>query len=82
MYISISWHRTRTSPPRIDKATDLAEILRAAYLAGLRGEAIIIDEYRSSETLGDTQWTLFDSASITVRDIGERTEKAHGTSTP
>jgi hypothetical protein len=78
MYISISWHPTNASRPRIEQTTDLAELIRHAYLAGLRGEAVVIDEYRSSETLGDTQWRLFDSTSITVGDIGERKEGAHG----
>jgi hypothetical protein len=79
MFISISWHPTTASRPRIEQTTDLAEILRSAYLAGLRGDALVIDEYRSSDTRGDTQWRLLDSTSITVGDLGERKEGAHGT---
>jgi hypothetical protein len=82
MYLSISWHPTNASRPRIEQTTDLTELLRAAYLAGLRGDAMVIDEYRSSETLGDTLWRLFESASITVGDIGERKERADATPQP
>jgi hypothetical protein len=72
MYISISWHPTTASRPRIEQTSDLTELLRAAYLAGLRGEALSIHEYRFNERPGAIQWRLFDSTVITVGDIGER----------
>jgi hypothetical protein len=69
MYISISWPPTNNRNPRIETTTDLAALLRSAYLAGLRGDAVVIDEYCNNES--DTPWRLFASASITVGDSCE-----------